>query len=91
MIIEWLTDVGVSMLIAMAGWFPDFVIPPEVEDARGVMLSLLATYHGLGVWVPWAVLGICITAVTGVYATGVVIKLIRVVVAHIPQVGGGGG
>lgn len=91
MISEWVAGIAVELVAWIASLFGDFEIPQWAYDSRGVMIDLLQTYSGLGVWVDWQALGICMAAVGGVYAIGVSIKLLRVVVAHIPQFGGAGG
>jgi hypothetical protein len=91
MIAEWFGEVVIAFVAWLASIWGDFEIPQWAYDSRGTMIDLLASYSGLGVWVDWQALGICMAAVGATYALGLVVRLIRVLVAHIPQFGGGGG
>lgn len=90
MIAEWFAGLGMDIAIMVAGWFPEWDIPQVFHDMRGGMLGLLETYTGLGVWVDWGALGVCLTAVAIAYGLGILIRLVRAALAHLPAVGGSG-
>lgn len=88
MIIEWLLDLVIGVVDWFFGLFdgweiPDLSPPPEIA-------SLLSFLDGMGVWVPWAVIGVSITAVLGVWGVMFLIKIVRQVLAHVPLFGGSG-
>lgn len=91
MIAEYFGQLAVDFVVFLSNLFGDYQIPPELTSARGTMLVLLESSVGLGVWVDWNVLGLVMAAVGLVYGIGLSIRLIRAVVAHVPQFGGAGG
>lgn len=90
MIAEFFASLGMDIAIWVTTLFPEWEIPPWVGDARGQLLAMLQTHNGLGVWVDWGMMGLCITATATTYGVVLTIKLVRAVIAHIPQVGGRG-
>lgn len=90
MIAEFLADLAMNFAIWVAGLFPEWELPPWVHDSRSQLVDMIETYNGLGVWIDWGILGVCITATATTYAVMLGIKLVRAVIAHIPQIGGRG-
>lgn len=90
MIAEFFSDLGMNIAIWITTLFPEWEIPEWVHDSRGTLLGLLQTHSGLGVWVDWGVLGLCITATATTYGVMLLVKLIRAALGHVPQVGGKG-
>lgn len=90
MIAEWIASFGMDIAIFIAGLFPEWDIPGWVIDSRGQLVSMIEAQAGLGVWIDWGVLGLCITATVTTYSIAIVIKLVRAAAGHIPQIGGKG-
>lgn len=89
-----ITDFLLGIVPAVVGWlagiFPAWDPPSWMADTPVMLNRLLQDYTGLGVWVDWTALGVCISAVVGVYVVGSVIRLARAVVSYVPEFGGGG-
>lgn len=90
MISEWFLDTSASFTEWLADLFGEWTPPEFMSDPQGVLGSLLAMFVGLGGWVDWTVLGVCLTAVIAAFVVGFTIKLVRAVVAHVPLFGGAG-
>lgn len=91
MITEWFVQLSFTVSGWVAGLFPDFEIPQWMLDSRGAMVGFLESMSGLGVWVDWGALALCVGAVAAAYGIGILIKLIRVGISHVPFFGGSGG
>jgi len=89
-ITEWFAEIAMDFAIWIASLFPEWEVPVWMEDTRGAMVTFLESSVGLGVWVDWSALGICLTAVGVAYVAGLTIRLIRAILAHVPQFGGSG-
>lgn len=90
MIVDFFNSIGASFSIWIAGLFPAWDPPAWMTETPGKMHAILQDYQGLGVWIDWIALGICVSVVVGTFVVGSAIRLTRAVVAHIPMVGGGG-
>lgn len=90
MISQYFITLGVGLVGWMGTLFPGWDPPDWMTGTPQMLLEFLNTFQGLGVWVDWTALGICSSAVIGVYGTGFAIRLTRAIVAHIPFIGGGG-
>lgn len=90
MITEALVRVALGFVAWVATLFPDWQLPDWVSSMQETELQLLQTYHGLGVWVDWAAMGWAISAVAATYGIGFGIRMVRALLAHIPQFGGSG-
>ena len=89
MITQVFLNLAKSFLIWLAGCFGSTDLS-VLQSVKASITSFSAQVASFGSWVDWAVLGACITAVTGTWVVSTVIKLIRAVVAHIPAFGGAG-
>ena len=90
MITDYFLQLAAQFIAWIATLWPDFEVPQWMLDARPSLITLMESFNGLGAWVDWDVLGICIAAVASVYGIALLIRVIRAAVAHIPQFGGGG-
>lgn len=90
MIVEWAAQICMDLAVFFAGLFPEWEIPEFMTSGDGWLGVMAESLYGLGVWVDWGALGICLTAVGGVYVVAGLIKLARAVIAHLPMVGGAG-
>jgi hypothetical protein len=89
MITQVFINLAKSFLIWLAGLFGSADLS-VLQSVKASVTSFSAQVASFGSWVDWAVLGACITGVTGTWVVASVIKLVRAVVAHIPQFGGAG-
>lgn len=92
MIVEffWVWVVAPS-IIFIAGLFPQYD-PADFQafESDSTLASILEAVVGIGTWVDIvALLGI-FTALLAVYAVGFGIRLVRVLIGHIPAIGGNG-
>lgn len=90
MISEWFLSMASGFVTFIAGLFGEWTPPTQLTDATGALQAVMGTFVGLGVWVDWGVLGACVTASLAAWAVVVGIKLIRALLAHVPQIGGAG-
>lgn len=92
MITDWFVSMSFDIAVWFASLFPEWEVPAWMTDARGMTIGLLEQFGtGLGVWIDWGVLGVCMIAVASAYGISFLILLFRRVFAHVPQFGGGGG
>ena len=89
MITEWFIGWVSDFLIFVATLLPSWA-PGELADAASTLHAAVQNFADFGVWVDWTVLGVCMAAVFGAWAIAVGTKLIRALLAHIPQIGGAG-
>lgn len=90
MITEWLLGLGATILAWVGSLFPAWTPPPEFTGLGGMISQLMGWFVGLGVWVPWGVLGACVGIQLAAWAIALSAKTVRAAVAHIPFVGGHG-
>jgi hypothetical protein len=88
-ITQFFINLAKSFLIWLAGIFGSADLS-VLQSVKASVTSFSAQVASFGSWVDWAVLGSCITVVTGTWVVASVIKLVRAVVAHIPAIGGAG-
>ena len=55
-IIEWLVKVATGLWAFLAGLFPDWVAPPELSQADGMIAQLAAYGQGLEPFANWSLL-----------------------------------
>lgn len=88
MIIEWLISTGT----AIATWFetllPSFDVPEWFGQLGGNINKFFDAGAGLEPFVDWTFLGIIAAVPLGLWASGLLFKLARMLLSHIPFVGG---
>lgn len=89
-ILEWLMGVGADLGSLIASWFPPLDLPVWVTDPLGELGGVFATVQGIGWWVPVTPILSILTALGGFYVVAFGIRLVRMIVGHIPQIGGNG-
>lgn len=91
MITEW--------FLALVSGFADWVLSllPSFTQAEGVIVtpanwvaSFLAGGASLGGWLPWPTIAVAFPIVVGLYISIFLLKILRQLVAHLPQIGGSG-
>ncbi|WP_449280968.1 hypothetical protein [Leucobacter sp.] len=90
MISEFFANLAVWFVEWLASVFGEWTPPAAFTEAKTTMAELLAGFASLGVWVNWAVLGVCMLTAIAAWAVVLGIKLVRAIVAHIPVIGGAG-
>lgn len=91
MIFEFLMQLGVAMGEWILGLAPDTSSAANlVIQADNAVRPILAAAAGLGAWIPWAHLGICIASVLAFYLSMFLFKVARQLASYIPFIGGSG-
>lgn len=89
MITEFFIGIGVWIAEFILGLF-DFDLPDFFTEPPTVVQDLGGMVASLGVWVPWGVLSSAVFWVFALWVIFFLVKLVRQLVAHVPQVGGSG-
>ena len=88
MITEWLIAVGTGI----ASWFvsilPNFDVPTWFADLGLNINKFFNSASGLGPFVDWNFLAIIATVPIGLWCLGIVFRLVRWVLSHVPLFGG---
>lgn len=90
MIVEWIVGVAVGLVTFLTGLMTGTEPAAWFVNLGDTINSFTSTLDGLGVWINFGVLGACLSAVMASWLVFSNVKLLRVGVSHIPQVGGGG-
>lgn len=90
MILEWLVKVAVGLWQWIADLFPDWDAPVELTDADGMIGQIFALGTGLEPWVNWSLIGVLGAIPLAVWVIGMTVKMVRVLLAHVPFIGGNG-
>lgn len=88
MISEWF----IGLINTIATWFlslfPEWEPPAEIVNFDSTLNGFLASFSGLGVWVPWALLVTCVVITIGAYLVGLTVRAARWVLGLVPTMGG---
>lgn len=90
MIVQYFLQIGAAFIAWLGGLMPAVDIPASVASPGGILNSILAFASGLGVWIDWSFLGICCGVVVLAWSSGLLMKVGRAVIAHVPWFGGKG-
>jgi hypothetical protein len=90
MIVEWGLTLATGFVTWLLSLFPDWDVWPWFADLGNTINSVTTALTGLGVWVNWAVIGACVTAVLTSWIVFAQVKLARFGASHLPGVGGSG-
>lgn len=91
MIVEWLIGVGGTIGSWIAGLFPPLDLPPELVNVDDTITALIQDYgEGMGAFADWGYVALVLAIPLVVWVAGLTIKGIRVLVGHVPFVGGKG-
>lgn len=90
MILEWLFGLGSDFVGLVASWFPPLDLPLWVTDPLGELGGVLETVEGIGWWVPVEPVLAILVALGGFYLIAFGIRLVRMILGHIPEIGGNG-
>ena len=89
MITEWLIALAVGVADWFLGIFPAWTVPAEIAGFDDTVNGFTASFTGLGVWVPWTLLIVCIGITLGAVAVNWIVKAARWVLGLVPTMGGG--
>jgi hypothetical protein len=87
---EWFVTLFQGLIAWVGDLFPSWDPPAAMLGLASTMQGLMDAFVGLGVWVDWGVLSTCVGIQVSTWLIVLGIKLIRAVVAHIPEFGGAG-
>lgn len=90
MIIEWLLEISAGFLEWVGSLLPPIDLPSWVENPFMGLQWVVEAAAGWGVWVNVPIVAGVAAVVIGVFGTTFVVKLVRVLIAHVPFFGGRG-
>lgn len=90
MVIDWLLQLVQGFVGWVASLFPPVELPDWLTGMIGSVNDFLGTVDGLGGWFPWPVLATVLATLVTFYAVAFGIKLVRAILAHLPEIGGSG-
>lgn len=90
MIVEWIMEVSAGFLEWFATLFPPVDLPEWVENPFFGLSWIVEAAAGWGAWVNIPFIASVALVVLGVYVTTILAKLFRVLIAHVPFIGGRG-
>lgn len=88
MIVEWWIGVVSSFVDWVASLFPTWSAP-DLDPSSGIG-QVVSAGASLGNWVPWTVLLFCVGVVVAAWLVTLGIKIVRALIAHVPEFGGAG-
>lgn len=90
MVTEWLLALATWLGEFVIGLMPDNQAATLVDDGSDVIANVVSMGHGITVWFPWAVIGVCAVATYTAWGALFALKIFRQLLAHVPQFGGTG-
>lgn len=84
-------DVFVMILNAILDSLPETEVPDWIGTGAGFIPSIFTFAASMGVWFPFGLLGIVLTAVVATWLASFGIKLARIIISHVTGGGGGAG
>ena len=90
MISEWFMQLATGFMSWVASLFPAWTPPAEFTQLSGMVSTVMGWFVGLGVWVPWSLIGACVGIQLAAWAIALGVKAIRAAASHVPFVGGHG-
>lgn len=84
-IVRWAT----ARLEAFLNWFWDLTTPPDwLITAIDQAATFIGSFSGLGHWIPVTLIGIAIGGVAAVWAIGMIVQVVRIILSFITLGGG---
>lgn len=90
MISEWFYALATLVSTRVAGLFPAWELPEQIVSPQGMLAQIMALGYGLEPWVDWAFVMVCGAIPLAVWVFGLAVRAGRVVIGHLPQIGGNG-
>lgn len=88
MIAEWILSVGATIATWFASILPNFDVPSWFADLGLNINKFFTGAAGLGPFVDWGFLAVIATVPIGLWSLGIVFRLARWILSHIPLFGG---
>lgn len=88
MITQWLIDLGTGLASWLSSLLPHWDVPSWFSGLGDSINSLFAWGSGLGPLVNWAAIAAIASVPIGLWAAGLLFKLGRMVLSHVPFFGG---
>jgi len=89
-IAEWFFALVAGIWDVMGAIFPDWDVPAELTDPGGGIETMVNAGAGAGVWVNWPFVITVALIPPAVWVIGILWKLFRTLISHIPGFGGAG-
>lgn len=89
MISEWVIGLIGTIGEWFLGLFPEWEVPAEIAGFDTTLNGFIGSFDGLGVWVPWALLVVCVGIAIASYLIGLTVRAARWVLGLAPTMGGG--
>jgi hypothetical protein len=89
MVTEFFLGVIAGIVDWFLGLFPEWVVPAELVSFDDTLNGFIGSFSGLGVWVPWALLVVCVGIAIASYLVGLAVRAGRWILGLAPTMGGG--
>lgn len=90
MITEWLIQVGAGFATWVASLLSPLSLPSWTLAVVPNLTAFISSASGLNIWIPWAAIGTSVGLLVVVYGGSFAVKLLRVAISHLPEIGGSG-
>lgn len=90
MVTEWFLGLAVWLGSSVLGMLPDDQAGDVVGSATGIVANVVSMGSGVTVWFPWGVAALCGGFLFASWAALFILKILRQLLAHVPQFGGTG-
>lgn len=90
MILEWLLGLGAGVSEWVASIMPPIELPEQLVNIDEAINSIFAYGNGLGAWVDWSLCAVVLLVPLAVWAVGLTVRAVRVLISHVPFFGGNG-
>lgn len=88
MISEWFIGLINTVATWFLGLFPEWEAPAEIVNFDATLNGFTSSFSGLGVWVPWSLLVVCVGIAIAAYLVGITVRGARWVLGLVPTMGG---
>jgi len=89
MIVDKLLDLLFGIVEWIVGLIPEWTAPAEIAGLDDLVNDWFSQYAGLGVWVPWNVIGIALSIIFGALGVNVTARLGLWAWSLVPVIGSG--
>ncbi len=90
MIIEWIVNVGAGFVNWIVSLFPTLELPESLVHLDDTINEILAMGDGLGAFFDWTLIGVLAAIPLTIWVAGLLLRGARVLIAHLPFIGGRG-
>lgn len=89
MITEWFLGLCQQIADWFLSLFPEWDVPGDIVGFDNTLNGFVGSFDGLGVWVPWTLLFVCVGISIAAYLIGLSVRAGRWVLGLVPTMGGG--